>query len=91
MIRSLQCLITGKVQDVMFRSWVHGQAESLGVKGWVRNLDDGKVEILAQGDEASVKEFQTRLLSGSPLARVDGLECKWLDYDKQHDEFQIRG
>ena len=91
MIRSLQCLITGKVQGVMFRSWVHGQAESLGIKGWVRNLDDGKVEILAQGDEANLKEFQTRLFAGSPLARVDALDCKWIDYDKQHTEFDIRG
>lgn len=90
MIRSLQCLITGKVQGVMFRSWAHDQAASLNVKGWVRNLADGKVEILAQGDETSVKEYQARLLSGSPLARVDSLECKWIDYDKEYPEFEIR-
>ena len=90
MIRSLQCIITGKVQGVLFSTWVHGQAESLGLKGWVRNLDEGKVEILAQGDEANLKELQTRLLAGSPLARVDGVEYRWIEYDKQHDEFEIR-
>jgi len=91
MIRSLQCIITGKVQGVLFGTWAHGQAESLNLKGWVRNLEEGRVEILAQGDEANLKEFQTRVLSGSTLARVDGVEFKWIDYDKQHTEFEIRG
>ena len=50
-----------------------------------------ELKILAEGDEANLKEFQTRLFAGSPLARVDALECKWIDYDKQHDEFDIRG
>lgn len=90
MVRSLQCVITGKVQGVLFTSWVHGQAESLGLTGWVRNLDEGKVEVLAQGDEARIGEFKTRLLAGSSLARVDSLDSKWIDYDKRHEEFQIR-
>jgi acylphosphatase len=91
MTRSLQCLVTGKVQGVMFRAWVHDQAASLGVRGWVRNLSDGKVEVLAQGDDAAIKELQTRLLTGSALARVEGLDCKWIEYDKEYPDFHVRG
>jgi acylphosphatase len=90
MIRSLQCTISGKVQGVFFRAWTHDQAENLGVKGWVRNIADGRVEVLAQGDEDKVEELKKRLRQGSPMSRVESVDCKWLDYDKEHTEFQIR-
>lgn len=90
MIRSLQCVISGKVQGVYFRSWVHDQALGLGVKGWVRNVAEGKVEVLAQGAEDAVNELKTRLLQGSNLSRVEHVDSKWLDYDKEHAEFEIR-
>jgi len=90
MVRSLQCLISGKVQGVYYRAWVHGQAVNLGVKGWVRNVADGAVEVLLQGDEAAVQELRGRLMQGSPLSRVEHVETKWLDYDKEHMDFEIR-
>nr|WP_167942227.1 acylphosphatase [Desulfobaculum xiamenense] len=90
MVRSLQCVVTGKVQGVMFRSWVHDQARNLGVNGWIRNLADGTVEVLAQGDEESINTLKRRLLAGPPLSRVDNVQCKWIDYDKEHQGFQIR-
>jgi acylphosphatase len=90
MIRSLQSIVTGTVQRVGLRSWIQGQARSLGVNGWVRNLADGTVEVLAQGDEAAVVELRDRLLTGSPLARIQDVRSKWLDYDKPHDRFEIR-
>jgi len=89
-MRSLQCIVTGKVQGVFFRSWVHDQASSLNVKGWVRNLAEGKVEVLAQGEEAAVEELRTRLQVGSSLSRVEKVDSQWIDYDKEHSEFQIR-
>jgi len=90
MIRSLQSIVTGTVQGVAFRAWVQGQARSLGVSGWARNLADGAVEVLAQGDEAAVLELRDRLLTGPPLARVQDVRSKWLDYDKRHEHFAIR-
>jgi len=90
MIRSLQSIVTGKVQGVAFRAWVSGQADSLNVKGWARNLADGAVEVLAQGDEAAVQELRTRLLGGSPLSRVHDVQSKWIEYDKEHERFEIR-
>lgn len=90
MVRSLQCVVSGKVQGVYFRSWIFDQAQSLGLKGWVRNLADGKIEVLAQGDDAALEELRKRLHVGSQLSRVEHVESNFIDYDKQHEEFQIR-
>ncbi|MFP4049950.1 MAG: acylphosphatase [Desulfovermiculus sp.] len=90
MTKSLHCLVSGKVQGVNFRTWVKGQAEQLGVKGWVRNLDDGRVEVLAQGSEDALQDLKGRLATGSTMSRVDNVETKWIDYDKQHTGFELR-
>ena len=90
MIRSYHCVVTGKVQGVLFRAWVNDQAAALGLFGWVRNLDESKVEVLLQGDEAKVAEMRTRLLVGPPLSQVSDLKCEWMDHDTEHKGFEIR-
>jgi len=91
MTPSLHATVTGKVQGVYFRAWVSDQAQGLGLTGWVRNLADGKVEILAQGAPDALNMFKERLPLGSPLSRVDAVETKTIDYDKHYANFQIRG
>ncbi len=66
-------ILSGRVQGVGFRYFVRAGALELGILGWVRNLPDGRVEALAQGDEAGLREFAQRLEQGPPLARVDQL------------------
>ncbi len=90
MTRSLHCLISGKVQGVNFRSWTKSQADSLGLKGWVRNLEDGRVEVLAQGDEQPLFELKGRLAQGPTLSYVEKIETNWIDYDKTFDKFELR-
>ena len=90
-MKSLHCVVTGQLQDMYFRSWAFDQAQSLGLTGWARNLDDGKIEILAQGDEASAEEFKKRLRQGSQLSRVEDVQAEWIDYDKTYSGFEIRG
>jgi len=90
-MRSIHCVVSGKVQGVYFRTWVFDQAQSLGVKGWIRNLQEGKVEILGQGDEAVLNELKKRLMDGSSLSRVEHMEFDWTDYDKEYSAFEIRG
>ena len=91
MTKSLQCIISGKVQGVYFRSWVHGQAEALGLTGWVRNLQENKAEVLAQGPNDKLEELKKRLIQGSELSRIDHLDAKFIDYDTHHSSFEIRG
>ena len=91
MTSSLHATVTGTVQGVYFRAWVFDQAQSLGLTGWVRNLQDGEVEILAQGAPENLDAFKERLPQGSPLSRVQSVKTEMIDYDKQYSEFEIRG
>jgi acylphosphatase len=91
MTPSLHATVTGEVQGVYFRAWVFDQAQSLGLAGWVRNLREGQVEILAQGPEAALAAFKERLPQGSPLSRVESVKAEMIDYDKAYATFEIRG
>jgi acylphosphatase len=67
-------LVKGRVQGVGFRWFVHREAAALGLKGWVRNTEDGKVEVLASGDAAELAELLASLKRGSRGSRVDAVE-----------------
>ena len=68
--------ISGRVQKVGFRFLTKTKAKELGLSGWVRNLPDGRVEIIIVGDKEKVDEMVKWLYQGSPLARVDSMEVK---------------
>ena len=91
MTPSLHATVSGKVQGVYFRAWVFDQAKSLGLTGWVRNLREDQVEILAQGDAQALAALKERLPQGSPLSRVTTVDAEMIEYDKAYDAFQIRG
>lgn len=63
-------LVSGRVQGVGFRYFVAREAEALGLAGWVRNLPDGQVEVLAEGTEPQLSTLEGRLWQGPPHARV---------------------
>lgn len=66
-------LITGHVQGVWYRKSAVVQALELGLRGTVRNLDDGSVEIIVEGDENAIERFITWCRQGPPGARVSGV------------------
>ncbi len=66
--------VRGKVQDVGFRHSTVVQARRLGLAGWVRNCDDGSVEVLIAGDSCAIDAMQRWLEDGPVGARVDALE-----------------
>jgi len=68
--------VKGRVQGVFYRTSAQDQACQLGLSGWVRNLDDGRVEAVACGTEQQLTEFETWLEQGSPMSRVDTVEVK---------------
>jgi acylphosphatase len=69
-------LISGRVQGVGFRYFTERAARAAGVTGWVRNLDDGRVEAYANGTLAQLDEFESRLRMGPPRADVRGFEVR---------------
>ena len=64
-------LVKGRVQGVGFRWFVHREAAELGLRGWVRNTDDGHVEVLAAGTPDQLKDLMLALGKGSRGSRVD--------------------
>lgn len=76
MHRRVTLRIKGKVQGVFFRESARREALRLKVNGWVKNLPDGDVLCLAEGDAAAVGELVQWCHRGPPSARVDGVELK---------------
>ena len=69
--RGLAIRVEGRVQGVGFRWWVQALGREIGVRGWVRNLSDGSVEVHVAGDETLIEEFEDRLQAGPDEARVE--------------------
>jgi acylphosphatase len=66
-------LVKGRVQGVGFRWFVHREAALLSLKGWVRNTEDGHVEVVAAGDESVLADLEAALHKGSRGSRVDAV------------------
>ncbi len=69
-ITSTHILISGKVQGVGYRHWTVQQAQKLGLNGWVRNLNDGRVEGVFEGDQNTVEQMTKSCYDGPTSARV---------------------
>ncbi len=82
--------VSGRVQGVFFRATTRDRARALGLSGWVRNLPDGRVEFVAEGEEEDLRELISFLHVGPPGARVDSLEVEWSD-PQGEEGFHIRG
>lgn len=66
--------ISGRVQGVTFRAWTKRNAKKLGLSGWVRNLKDGRVEVVLEGEKNKVSRLLDLLADGPLLADVEKLE-----------------
>lgn len=82
--------VSGWVQAVFFRSETRREARKRGVEGWVRNLRDGRVEAVFEGDEDVVKELIEFCRQGPPSARVTHLDVKWENYTGEFKDFRVR-
>lgn len=82
-------LVAGSVQGVFFRATAQETARALGLRGWVRNTDDGGVELVACGDEAKLGELERWLHRGPPRARVKGVTAKAVEPESFPD-FAVR-
>jgi len=82
--------VSGRVQGVFFRYETKSLADELGVKGWVRNLPDGRVEAVFEGEETLVRRMIDFCRKGPPGARVTGVEIEWEEYKGEFKGFAIR-
>lgn len=83
-------LISGRVQGVFYRANAQQQASALGLLGWVRNLQDGRVELLACGDQSTLKELEKWLQIGPEYAKVSNIDVITEDLKELSDKFEVR-
>ena len=81
--------VSGTVQGVYYRANTREKARERGVDGWVRNLDDGRVEAVFEGSEDAVESMIEWCHEGSPAAAVDGVDVEYED-PRGESEFEIR-
>ncbi len=76
-LKRVRFVVSGRVQGVWYRQSTYEKAQRLGLRGWVRNLDDGRVEILAEGSEGRLQQLELWCHEGPPLAQVTQVEADW--------------
>lgn len=89
MLRQVECIISGRVQGVLYRDFVRRKARHLGLVGMVENLPDKTVHVIAEGDESELKRLVEYLKRGNIFSRVDAVEEKWGNAEQAFSDFQI--
>lgn len=82
--------VSGKVQGVFFRANTRKFAKDLGLNGWVRNLKDGRVEVVAEGEENKLKKLTEFLHEGPPTAKIKDIKIRKETYKDKFKDFRIR-
>jgi acylphosphatase len=80
----------GRVQGVFFRANTQKAAHRFNVNGWVRNLRDGSVEAVFEGEKGDVENLIGWCRNEQPHARVVGVKVKWEDHSGEYESFEIR-
>ena len=73
---AIRCFVSGRVQGVYYRASTVEVAARLGLRGWARNLPDGRVEVVAAGTPDAIAELTAWLWQGPPSARVDSVDLE---------------
>ncbi len=82
--------VYGRVQGVFFRANTVERARELGLKGYVRNMPDGSVEAVIEGEKEKVDKLISWMHVGPPLARVDRVEVEYQEYRGEFTDFRVR-
>lgn len=86
----IRIIVTGRVQGVFFRRAAAEQARALDITGWVRNLNDGSVEIVGEGKRRNLEALLAWAHKGPPHARVDEVQAEWEQCEGESGPFQVR-
>jgi len=90
MKKHIHVLYTGRVQGVGFRFTAEESARQLGVAGWVKNLRDGRVELVAEADEKVLGQFLNEIRTGPMRNFIKDIEVTWGTATNEFAEFEIR-
>ena len=84
---AFHAVVYGLVHGVNFRYFVQRHADSLGLNGYVCNLDDGSVEVVAEGEKEKLAQLVAKLREGPRAARVEGVDVEWGEYSGKYRGF----
>ena len=90
MKQRITCIISGRVQGVLYRDFTKRTADKLQIKGEVENLPDGTVRDEAESEEDKLAEFRSILGKGSTFSKVEGVVCESQDDLKGFEQFKIK-
>lgn len=85
----INIIVKGIVQGVGFRYFVHNQAVHLGLKGYVKNLYDGTVEIDVEGDRSLIEELIKEVKIGHRFAHITEVVINWKEVNKHYNNFEV--
>ena len=88
--KRIHIFVTGRVQGVFFRQSTRVMAIKNNVNGWVCNLDDGRVEIVAEGEKQTIESFTNWCKTGPANSRVDEFELSEENYTGEYENFEVR-
>lgn len=86
---SAHIFVMGFIQGVGFRRYIKKKAQVLGLKGWIKNLPDGRVEILAQGSKEDIAKLIKIAEKGNILSFVKGVVVDWQKDEENFSDFEI--
>jgi acylphosphatase len=86
----LNVVVSGLVQGVCYRAFVQEHARLLGLRGWVKNLPDGRVEAEIEGEENVIETLVVQMRKGPAMAHVTDLMMTKLPFQGQYSDFQVR-
>jgi len=86
----IHCFISGRVQGVSYRAYTQHEATQLGLSGWVRNCPDGRVELVAEGEQEALQQLVLWCHQGPPAAHVTYVETQWEADTGADRAFEIR-
>ena len=87
--KRVNLVVKGRVQGVFFRAATQRECRRLGITGWVKNRNDGSVEILAEGEEEGLKDLIAWAGHGPTAARVEGVDTRWRGFVGDFSDFRI--
>ena len=86
---AFRAVVYGLVQGVNYRYFAQRHAESIGLTGYARNLDDGNVEVVAEGEKGKLQQLIAKLKAGPRAAHVEGVNVEWGEYSGKYRQFEI--
>ena len=88
-MKAIHAFVSGRVQGVGYRAFTRSKAKALGLRGFVRNLPDGRVEVYAEGEEEALENLLELLRRGPYFARVDRVEWEFVEPRGDYADFVV--